>query len=121
MPFRDVFAVLFFVSVGTLINPQAVLAGLPWLALILVALVVTKVGVAALAARYAGVSRPLQLAVGIGQVGELSFVLASLLLTAGLLSGEIYAAMLSAVVISIAVSTVVVRLHWTRSPAPVVL
>lgn len=121
VPFRDVFAVLFFVSVGTLINPQAVLAGLPWLALVLVALVVTKVGVAALAARYAGVSRPLQLAVGIGQVGELSFVLASLLLTAGLLSGEIYAAMLSAVVISIAVSTVVVRLHWTRSPAPAVL
>ena len=35
VPFRDVFAVLFFVSVGTLINPAAVVAGLPWLGLIL--------------------------------------------------------------------------------------
>ena len=49
-----------------------------------------------------------------GQVGELSFVLASLLVGAGLLSRRVYAAMLAAVVVSIAVSTVAVRLNWTR-------
>ena len=118
VPFRDVFAVLLFVSVGTLINPTAVVAGLPWLGLILLALLLGKVLVTAVAARLAGVGRPLQLAVGTGQVGELSFVLTSLLVTSGLLAGEVYAAMLTAVVISIAVSTVVVRLHWTRSTAP---
>jgi monovalent cation:H+ antiporter-2, CPA2 family len=117
VPFRDVFAVLFFVSVGTLINPQAVLSGLPWLGLIVLALVVGKILVTAVAARLAKVGRPLQLAVGTGQVGELSFVLTSLLVAAGLLASEIYAAMLTAVVISIAFSTVVVRLHWTRTTA----
>ena len=121
VPFRDVFAVLFFVSVGTLINPQAVLGGLPWLALVLVALLVGKVLVTGVAGRLAGVGRPWQLAVGTGQIGELSFVLTSLLVSAGLLDTEIYSAVLTAVVITIAVSTVVVRLHWTRSPAPAVL
>ena len=121
VPFRDVFAVLFFVSVGTLINPQAVLGGLPWLALVVVALLVGKVLVTGVAGRLAGVGRPWQLAVGTGQIGELSFVLTSLLVSAGLLPGEVYAAMLTSVVLSIAVSTVAVRMHWTRSPAPAVL
>ena len=114
VPFRDVFAVLFFVSVGTLINPSAIVAGLPWLALILAALLVGKVLVTAGVAAWARTSRPLQLAVGMGQVGELSFVLASLLVGAELLDGEVYAAMLAAVVVSIAASTVAVRVKWTR-------
>jgi len=120
VPFRDVFAVLFFVSVGTLIDPRAVVTGLPWLGLFVLALVVGKILVTAVAARLARVGRPLQLAIGTGQVGELSFVLTSLLVTAGLLTGEIYAAMLMAVVLSIAFSTVAVRLHWTRTPGTVV-
>ena len=115
MPFRDVFAVLFFVSVGTLIDPAAVMAGLPWLALILFALVLGKVLVTAGAAAWARASRPLQVAVGMGQVGELSFVLASLLIGAGLLTADIYAALLAAVVVSIVASTVGVRLHWQRA------
>ena len=115
MPFRDVFAVLFFVSVGTLIDPAAVMAGLPWLGLILFALVLAKVLVTAGAAAWARASRPLQVAVGMGQVGELSFVLASLLIGAGLLTADIYAALLAAVVVSIIASTVGVRMHWKRA------
>ncbi len=115
MPFRDVFAVLFFVSVGTLIDPAAVMAGLPWLALVLFALVLGKVLVTAGAAAWARASRPLQVAVGMGQVGELSFVLASLLIGAGLLTADIYAALLAAVVVSIVASTVGVRMHWQRA------
>lgn len=115
MPFRDVFAVLFFVSVGTLIDPAAVMAGLPWLALVLFALVLGKVLVTAGVAAWARASRPLQVAVGMGQVGELSFVLASLLIGAGLLTTDIYAALLAAVVVSIVASTVGVRMHWKRA------
>ena len=88
---------------------------------VLVAVLVGKVLVTGIAGRLAGVGRPWQLAVGTGQIGELSFVLTSLLVSAGLLDTEIYSAVLTAVVISIAISTVVVRLHWTRSPAPAVL
>ena len=115
IPFRDVFAILFFVSVGTLINPAAVLAGWRWVVLLLVAVVVGKVAVLALAASWAQVSRPRQLAVGMGQIGELSFVLASLLMAAGLLADDLYSALLASVVLTIAASTIAVRLHWQRS------
>ena len=114
VPFRDVFAVLFFVSVGTLIDPSAVRDGLPWVGLILLALVVGKVLVTAGASRWAGVSRPWQLAMGSGQIGEMSFVLASLLAGAGLLAADVYAALLFAVVVSIAVSAVLARVWWSR-------
>jgi len=114
VPFRDVFAVMFFVSVGMVLDPGALLTGWPWLVLILVVIPVGKVAVTAGLARWAGAGRPLQVAAGMGQIGELSFVLASLLATAGLLAGDIYSALLAGVVVSIAVSTVAVRMHWTR-------
>jgi monovalent cation:H+ antiporter-2, CPA2 family len=111
LPFRDVFAVLFFVAIGTLIQPEALLRGLPWLALFLGLIVVAKVGVAWGLARATGLpARPVQLAVGLGQIGEFSFVLGSAAVAAGAIANETYVALIAAVVLSIAVSTVVVRL-----------
>ena len=46
LPFRDVFAVLFFVAIGTLIDPDAFGRGLGWLALIVGLVVGAKVLVA---------------------------------------------------------------------------
>ena len=111
LPFRDVFAVLFFVVIGTLIQPDALLRGLPWLLLFLGLIVVAKVGVAWLLARAARLpARPIQLAIGLGQVGEFSFVLGSAAVAAGAITDETYVALVAAVALSIAVSTVVVRL-----------
>ena len=111
LPFRDLFAVLFFVAIGTLIQPDAVIRGLPWLALFLVLIVVAKVGVAYALARAARLpARPLQLAIGLGQVGEFSFVLGSAAVAAEAITNDTYVALVAAVAISIAVSTVVVRL-----------
>jgi CPA2 family monovalent cation:H+ antiporter-2 len=118
LPFRDVFAVLFFVAVGTLIDPSLVGDGLEWIGLFVLTLVVGKVAVMAVLARWAQVSRPGQLSVGLAQVGELSFVLASLLVGAELLADEIYVALLTVVALSIAVSAVLVRVGWKRPPAP---
>ena len=110
LPFRDVFAVLFFVLLGSLIDPAAIGRGAGWLALLLALLVVTKVGIVAWTARRAELSADWrQLAVGLGQVGEFSFVLASTGLALGLISGELFAAVLGTVVISIVLSTVLVR------------
>lgn len=108
LPFRDLFAVLFFVAVGTLIDPAAVSEGLEWLALLLVA-VTGKVAITWLGARWAGSHHPVRVAVSMGQIGELSFVLASLLAGAGLLTSEQYAAVLAAVAVSIGVSAVAAR------------
>jgi monovalent cation:H+ antiporter-2, CPA2 family len=111
LPFRDLFAVLFFVAIGTLIDPGQLVVGWRWLLALLAMVLVGKVGVAYLLARVARLAaRPLQLAVGLGQVGEFSFVLASLGLATGELDRPLYSAMLAAVALSIAASSVAVRL-----------
>jgi CPA2 family monovalent cation:H+ antiporter-2 len=72
---------------------------------------VGKVGVAYLLARVSRLAaRPWQLAIGLAQIGEFSFVLAALGLESGQLGRPIYTAILAAVTLSIAVSTVAVRL-----------
>lgn len=111
LPFRDVFAVLFFVSIGALIDPAEVGSGLGWFALLLVLLIVTKVGVSYVLALVTHLgARPWQLAVGLGQVGEFSFVLASIGLAAHVIPSSLYAAVLATVTVSIAASTILVRL-----------
>ena len=62
-------------------------------------------------------ARPLQLAVGLGQIGEFSFVLASALVAAGAIPINVYVAMVAAVAISIGVSAVAVRLVGTAAEA----
>ena len=110
LPFRDVFAVLFFVLLGTLIDPAAVGRGLGWLALLLVLLVAAKVVLVAVMARGARLAADWrQLAIGLGQVGEFSFVLASAALAIGLIGSDLFAAVLGTVVASIVASTVLVR------------
>jgi CPA2 family monovalent cation:H+ antiporter-2 len=115
LPFRDLFAVLFFVAIGTLIQPDALVRGLGWLALFLALIVVAKVAVVYGLARAARLpARPLQLAIGLGQVGEFSFVLGSAAVAADAITNETYVALVAAVAVSIAVSTVVVRLVGSR-------
>jgi monovalent cation:H+ antiporter-2, CPA2 family len=110
LPFRDLFAVLFFVAVGSLIDPDALVAQLPALALIVALVVVAKVGVSWVLAHAGGLPRPLQLAVGLGQVGEFSFVIVSVGVAAGVVPAEWFAAILGAVVLTIAGSAVIARM-----------
>jgi CPA2 family monovalent cation:H+ antiporter-2 len=115
LPFRDVFAVLFFVAIGTLIDPDAFVRGLPWLALIVGLVVVAKVLVAYLLARFGGLRGDArQIGIGLGQVGEFSFVLGSTAAAAGAIGDEVYAAILGAVVVTIIGSSVIVRLIGQR-------
>ena len=115
LPFRDVFAVLFFVAIGALIDPASLLKGWAWLALLLALLLVTKILPTYLFARFGGLSgRPLQVAIGLGQIGEFSFVLATIGLNRNVIPRELYAAVLAAVVVTIAASTLLVRLGHSR-------
>jgi CPA2 family monovalent cation:H+ antiporter-2 len=95
--------------------------GLGWLVVFLALIVVAKVAVAYVLARLARLpARPVQLAVGLGQIGEFSFVLGSAAAAAGAITLERSVALVAAVAISIAVSTVVVRLvaPGTARPEP---
>lgn len=119
LPFRDVFAVTFFVALGTVIDPRDLGGGLPWMLLFLGLVAAAKVGVAWIIARVARLkARRLQLAVGLGQVGEFSYVLGALALGGGLITREISAGLIGAVVLSIALSSILVRVvHRGRSQA----
>jgi CPA2 family monovalent cation:H+ antiporter-2 len=116
-PFRDLLAVLFFVAIGTLVDPGALARGAGWMLVFLLLVVATKVLPTYLLVRFGRLhARPLQTALGLGQIGEFSFVLASVLVEADLLAGEIYAALLATLAVSIAVSSIAVRLASRATP-----
>ena len=118
LPFRDLFAIFFFVSIGTLIDPAALGRGLGWLLLCLVLVAVGKSFVIYLLSRMARLpANAAQLGIGLGQVGEFGFVLATVAMSRGVIPAELYAALLSAVAASIAVSSIAVRLV-RRRPLP---
>ena len=123
LPFRDLFAVMFFVALGTVIDPHQLANALPWLLLFLALVIAGKVLVVWLLARSAALhARRLQLAVGLGQIGEFSYVLGALALGAGLISVEVSSGLVAAVVVSIAASSILVRIVHrpnTRKPATV--
>ena len=115
LPFRDVFAVLFFVAIGALIDPRALLSGLGWLPVLLALVVLVKVVPIYLLARFGHLpGRPGQVAIGLGQIGEFSFVLATIGVTRNVIPSNLYAAILAAVVLTIAASTLLVRVGYAR-------
>ncbi|WP_194715647.1 YbaL family putative K(+) efflux transporter [Noviherbaspirillum soli] len=88
LPLRDAFAVLFFVSVGMLFDPSIVVRE-PLLVLATVAIIVVGKSLAALAiVRAFGhpASTALTIAASLAQIGEFSFILATLGVSLGLLS-----------------------------------
>ena len=110
LPFRDVFAVLFFVLLGTLIDPASLARGAGWLALLVILVIGAKSLVVAQFARIGRLRADWrQLAIGLGQAGEFGFVLASAGLALGLIAPDLYAAVLGTVVATIVGSTVLVR------------
>jgi CPA2 family monovalent cation:H+ antiporter-2 len=87
LPLRDAFAVLFFVSVGMLFDP-AILFQDPWVVLATLAIIVFGKSVAAflivLAFRHP-VATALMVSASLAQIGEFSFILATLGIDLGLL------------------------------------
>ena len=117
LPFRDVFAVLFFVSVGSLLDPEALVGGLRWVFVFVVLMLVAKSGVIYLFANLGGLERPSQIATGLSQLGEFSFVLVSVLFAAGDVSPELYAGLLATITVTIGASAIAVRMPiggWVR-------
>jgi CPA2 family monovalent cation:H+ antiporter-2 len=117
LPFRDVFAVLFFVSVGSLLSPDALFGGLEWLFIFVALMVVAKTGVIYILANIGDLERPSQIATGLSQLGEFSFVLVSVVFVAGDVSPELYAGLLATITLTIGASAVAVRLPvagWVR-------
>jgi CPA2 family monovalent cation:H+ antiporter-2 len=122
LPMRDAFAVLFFVSVGMLFDPFAIVSGWP---LMLVTLGIILVGkpLAALAVVLV-LGRPLRsalaIAVALAQIGEFSFILAALGLTLKILPPEATNALVGASIVSITLNPLLYRaiepvMRWLES------
>jgi CPA2 family monovalent cation:H+ antiporter-2 len=110
-PFRDLFAVLFFVSVGMLLNPAALVGDLPALLLLLVAAVGAKALVSGIAGRLLGmpIRSAILLGVTVAQVGEFSFLIAEQALHLEIIDPRAYNLILATAVLSIVASPLLVQ------------
>jgi K+:H+ antiporter len=120
MPLRDAFVALFFVTVGILINPRAVLRE-PLLLLAILALVIFgKFVVWTGVVKLFGYSLRTSTLVGAGltQIGEFSFILVQVARAEGLVGDEFYYATLAASLISILINAWLVKSapRWLESP-----
>ena len=103
VPLRELFSTFFFVSIGVLLQPDAVLAAWPVvLALLLIITLGKAIPIAALGL-FGGLAPSGAARAGalIGQSGEFSFVLASTGLALGAVSAETFSLAMGAVVLSI--------------------
>jgi monovalent cation:H+ antiporter-2, CPA2 family len=111
LPFRDVFAVLFFVSVGMLVNPVALLASAGQVLLLTLLIVVGK-GLFTLCLAVvlpASARTMLVVAAGLSQIGEFSFLVGQAGLSLGVLTQEQYGLILAGALLSIVVNPLVFK------------
>ena len=102
IPLRDIFGLLFFTSVGMLLDLRFVMANWQTVLLLVLAVALGKGMFFALIVRLFGYANIVPLAVGLGlfQVGEFSFVLARVGLEAAAFGNELYSMVLATSVIS---------------------
>jgi CPA2 family monovalent cation:H+ antiporter-2 len=111
LPMRDAFAVLFFVSVGMLLDPRALLESPGLVAGALAIVLVGKPLVAFLivwAMRYSA-TVALTVAIALAQIGEFSFILATLGRELGILSATATNALVATSIVSIVLNPIAYR------------
>jgi CPA2 family monovalent cation:H+ antiporter-2 len=111
LPFREIFSVLFFVSVGMLVNPAYLLENAAHVLLLTALIVVGK----SLLALLIGIVLPsdgrtvLVVAAGLSQIGEFSFLLGQAGVKLGVLSTDQYSLILASAFLSIVLNPVMFR------------
>ena len=91
-PLRDIFAAVFFVSVGMLLNPYTILNNIEYILLIALITIVGKIFSTLFGALIMGQSlrTSLQVGFGLAQIGEFSFIIAGLGMSLGVISDSLY-------------------------------
>lgn len=102
IPLRDIFGMLFFVSVGMLLNIDFLFANLKTILLMVLLIVIGKGLIFGSLVRLFGYRNVIPLAVGLGlfQIGEFAFVLAGTGLATKSISSGLYSLMLTTAVIT---------------------
>jgi monovalent cation:H+ antiporter-2, CPA2 family len=122
VPLRDTFVALFFVSLGTLIDPHVLSKNLPLLGLMLALIVVGKFLVWTTVVwlfRYSFWTA-LAVAAGLTQIGELSFVVAQVGRSSGMVGENVFSTLIAASLISILLNVFIVRavFKWLSGRLP---
>ena len=106
LPARDVFAVLFFVSVGMLIEPDVVLENVGPLLVLLAMIVMFKGALTGALIRFAGERRHTSLMSGafLAQAGEFTFVFVGLGVDSNVVSNDAFSVVVAATAMSILLS-----------------
>ncbi len=111
VPLRDAFVALFFVSLGTLIDPKVLFNSLPLLGLMLLLIVVAKFVVWTMIVwlfRYP-IRTAILVAAGLTQIGELSFVVVQVARSSGIVAENVFSTAIAASLISILLNVFIVR------------
>lgn len=91
-PIRDMFSAIFFVAIGLLLDPHAVVTYIQPIILVTIAVIVGKISSRTVGVMIAGHDGATSLRVGMGlaQIGEFSFIIATLGLSLGVISNFLY-------------------------------
>jgi monovalent cation:H+ antiporter-2, CPA2 family len=123
VPLRDAFVALFFVSLGTLINPKVLFQSLPLLGFMLLLIVVGKFLVWTMIVwlfRYS-LKTAVAVAAGLTQIGELSFIVVQVARSSGMVAENVFSTAIAASLISILLNVFIVRgtFAWIDRKGPV--
>jgi CPA2 family monovalent cation:H+ antiporter-2 len=111
VPLRDAFVALFFVTLGTLIDPKVLFEHLPLLGLMLLLIVLGKFLVWATVVwlfRYP-FRTAIAVAAGLTQIGELSFVVVQVARSSGLVDEAVFSTVIAASLLSILLNVFIMR------------
>ena len=106
IPLRDIFGLLFFATVGMLLDPKFLFEHLGGVLLLVFLVTVGKASIFALIARLFHYGNVIPIAVGLGlfQVGEFTFVLAGVGVKSGAISGDLYNLVLTTAVVTMLIT-----------------
>jgi K+:H+ antiporter len=111
IPLRDAFGALFFVSLGTLVDPKVLFSSLPLLGLMLLLIMAGKFLVWTMVVWLFRYPMPTAIAVaaGLTQIGELSFVVVQVARSSGIVAENVFSTVIAASLISILLNVFIVR------------
>ncbi|HEY41733.1 MAG TPA: sodium:proton exchanger [Dehalococcoidia bacterium] len=122
-PLRDIFATLFFISMGMLLDPRFLIDEWALVAITVCIVVVIKVLVVFMVVRLFGHSNRIAVLSGVGlfQIGEFGFIIAQGGLSTGVVSQEFYSLILSTAILSMLLTPLLLGLvsRWYPRAIPV--
>ena len=113
IPFQDLFSIIFFASVGMMVNPATLGAHLGELVALVLLIMVGKWLINMVLGVFlsAGLHTSMTVAAGLSQIGEFSFIIGQTGMALGILSADQYSLILGGAVVSIALNSFVFKLE----------